>query len=477
MRRRKIVSFLTAVFVLTVMMTGCASGTDVNPAPAEENTGVDQESQSKKEQTANQVKAEAEMQTQDETKENSDTDQGSQKKEEAGNRENEEDTEPEQIEYKDDGVTWQEFVKNMGMGWNLGNTFDSIECNWLTDEMDYEGAWLPGNTKTTKEMIMLVKEQGFQTVRIPVSWHNHVEISADEQGNTVYTINRKWLDRVREVVDYCYEEGLYVIVNIHHDDEDGKFIYPTEEHKEQSVNYITQIWTQVAEEFAEYDLHLIFGIMNEVRLAGTADEWNPDTAKSKEAQKIMNEYTQAGVNAIRAVDKGYNESRFITCPGYAGSLYSYKEIVLPTDPGGYAGRIIAEIHAYTPYSFCMDASGNGKSVYDEGVQVSVQEVFRVINEQWTSKGIPAVISEWGTILKADNAQERIKHAKYYVKLAMTACSDPDGETVQVPCILWDNGNVEDVTAGETFGYLDRQNVTWFDQEYVDAIIDTFRNPE
>lgn len=379
---------------------------------------------------------------------------------------------------KDDGVRWQDFVADMGMGWNLGNTFDAIDSNGLSDELDYEGAWLPGNTKTTKEMIQLVKEQGFRTIRIPVSWHNHVDIATDENGKKVYTISGAWMARVKEVVDYCYDEGLYVVINIHHDDnKDRRFIYPTAECQEQSVDYITQIWTQVATEFADYDLHLIFEVVNEVRLSGTDDEWTPDTPNAQEAQRIINTYSQAGVDAIRAVDSGYNASRFIMCTGYAGSLYSYKNQVLPTDKGGYPNRIMVSTHPYSPYFFCMDVSENGKSVYDEQVQNDVKEVFRVINQQWTSKDVPVVISEWGTILKADNEESRKEHASYYVNQAMTACKDSVGETVQIPCILWDNGSVADVTKGETFGFLDRQNVTWFDQGYVDAIIDAYGQKE
>lgn len=375
---------------------------------------------------------------------------------------------------KDDGVRWQDFVADMGMGWNLGNTFDSIDCDWVSNELDYEAAWVPGGPKTTKEMIQLVKDQGFRTIRIPVSWHNHVDITTDENGEKRYTISEPWMKRLREVVDYCYDEGLYVVINIHHDDEDKNFIYPTGEFKEQSIGYITQIWTQVATEFAEYDLHLLFEVFNEVRLAGTDDQWTPDTPAAIEAQLIINEYSQAGVDAIRSVAKGYNESRFIMCTGYAGNLYSYKNQVLPTDKGGYPNRIIVSTHPYTPASFCMDVSESGKSEYDEQVQASVKEVFRVINREWTSKDVPVIISEWGTKLKADNEEARIKHASYYVKQAVTACKDSSGETVRIPCILWDNGTLGDVTKVETFGFLDRQNMQWFDQRYVDAIIEASR---
>ena len=201
----------------------------------------------------------------------------------------------------------------------------------------------------------------------------------------------------------------------------------------------------MAEEFAAYDLHLIFEVVNEVRLSGTDDEWTPDTLNSQEAQRIINTYSQAGVDAIRAVDSGYNASRFIMCTGYAGNLYSYKNQVLPTDKGGYPNRIMVSTHPYSPYFFCMDVSENGRSVFDEQVQSDVREVFRVIDQQWTSKDVPVVISEWGTILKADNEESRREHASYYVKPAVTAGQAAAGETVPLPCLRWDTGSIADVT--------------------------------
>lgn len=373
-----------------------------------------------------------------------------------------------------ESMSWQEFVKDMGMGWNLGNTFDASDCTWVSNDLEYEGAWLPDHSKTTKEMILLVKEQGFRTIRIPISWHNHVDLSTDEQGNKIYIIRKEWMDRIKEVVDYCYEEDLYVILNIHHDNS-REFIYPTQDCKEQSLNYLTQIWTQIATVFAEYDLHVIYEVMNEVRLVGTGDEWNPNSLNSQKAQGIVNEYAQEAVNSIRAVDRGYNRERFILCSGYAAALDSYPSHILPTDLGGVSNRIIVSVHAYTPYSFCMDTS-QGQHVYDAQVQAAVQDVFRVIDKQWTSKDIPVVIGEWGAIMREDNATQRQQYAQEYVKMATTACQDSSGNTVQIPCILWDNANVE-THKGETFGVLDRKNMMWVDKAYVDMIIGTWKQEQ
>ncbi len=378
---------------------------------------------------------------------------------------------------EDADITWQEFVKNMGMGWNLGNTFDTIDMN--VGELAYETAWLSGNgrAKTSQEMITAIKNQGFQTVRIPVSWHNHVDVIKNEDGTKNYTIRKEWLDRVQEVVDYCVNEDLYIILNIHHDDRNGSWIYPTERSKDNSLRYITDIWTQLAERFAEYDMHLIFETMNEVRLAGKEEEWDPNAAASKDAQNIINEFNQAAVDAIRAVGDGYNQARFIICPGYAASMYAYPNYVIPTDNGGYEKRIIMDVHAYAPYNFCMDRSENGKSVYDSHVQSAIKDVFYTIEEKFISKDIPVVITEWGAIMRPDNKDARVKYAKTYVTRATTSCQDSEGNTVPVPCILWDNGYFGDLDQNETYGSFDRKNLNWVDQEYVDAIIDAAKGEE
>ncbi|MDE5598775.1 MAG: glycoside hydrolase family 5 protein, partial [Lachnospiraceae bacterium] len=139
------------------------------------------------------------------------------------------------------------FVKDMKIGWNLGNTFDAIDCNWLSDEMQYESSWC--GAVTTKEMIDALKEAGFQTIRIPVSWHNHL---TDDN----HTISEVWINRVQEVVDYAIDDDMYVIINIHHDFS-KEYIYPSSEYLEQSKSYVTDIWEQIAERFKDYDEHLI----------------------------------------------------------------------------------------------------------------------------------------------------------------------------------------------------------------------------
>ena len=119
-----------------------------------------------------------------------------------------------------------DFVKDMKLGWNLGNTLDAI--GHQSNELDSETSWC--GVKTTEEMILAVKAAGFNTVRVPVSWHDHVD-----DNNKISDV---WLDRVQEVVDYAYKNGMYVILNIHHDT-DEKYCYPSYEKLETSKKYIT----------------------------------------------------------------------------------------------------------------------------------------------------------------------------------------------------------------------------------------------
>ena len=111
------------------------------------------------------------------------------------------------------GNTATQLVDKIGTGWNLGNTLDATGNG---NSIYSETSW--GNPTTTKAMIDAVKAQGFNTVRIPVSWGNHT--SGDN-----FTIDSEWLARVKEVVNYCIDNDMYVILNIHHDTS-TQYYYP-----------------------------------------------------------------------------------------------------------------------------------------------------------------------------------------------------------------------------------------------------------
>lgn len=338
------------------------------------------------------------------------------------------------------------FVKDMRLGWNLGNTLDAIDdTGWVGSEMGIETCW-NGGYKTSKEMIDTVKAAGFRTVRIPVSWHNHVD------GN--YNITKQWMDRVQEVVDYAIDDGMYVILNVHHDN-DEKYMYPDSKHYEQSKKYMTTVWTQIADRFKDYDNKLIFETMNEPRLVNHQYEWwiNPSNSDCIDAIKTINKLNQDILNTIRS-SGGNNGTRYVAIPGYDCSVdgATNENFQLPTDK--VQNRLIVAVHAYLPYGFALAEQSDSQSVDYFNINTDTGEINQAIDkvyDKYVSKGIPVYIGEYGARDKGGNVQPRIDCAAYF-----TAYASSRGIT----CCWWDD---------ISFMLLDRSNCTWKQPEIVAAI--------
>lgn len=354
------------------------------------------------------------------------------------------------------------FVKDMKTGWNLGNTLEAYaEGKWYGDDISSEESW--GNPVTTKEMIDAVYEAGFRTVRIPVTWHNHV--TDDGSGPVISAV---WLDRVQEVVDYAYDNGMYVILNTHHDNtahiEGEGGYYPDLAHAEESDRYIAGIWTQLAERFKDYDEHLIFESMNEPRLVGTGYEWNfnAGAAECKEAAESINRLNQVFVDTVRA-SGGNNAERYLMLPGYDASLAGAVTELYRLPEDTVADRLIVSVHAYTPYDFALRPNGESgvTSHFSCEEASSVHEIDDLVNSlyrKYVSQGIPVVIGEYGAMNRDNNTQDRVDYYAYY-----TAAARANGMT----CCVWDNGAF---TSGETFGILRRRVGKWFFEETVEAMM-------
>ena len=349
------------------------------------------------------------------------------------------------------------FVRNMKVGWNLGNTFDAITNAQKEDELSIEWSWC--GEKTTKEMIDAVKAAGFQTLRLPVSWHNHV--SGDQ-----YTISAAWLDRVQEVLDYAIDNDMYVILNIHHDT-DLEYCYPDKEHLEQSLSYMTSIWEQLADRFGGYDDHVIFESINEPRLKDTDHEWwlDMNAAECVEAVECINEWNQNFVDVVRKTG-GNNATRYLMVPGYDASADGVlnDKFVLPSDTAGNDGKIIVSVHAYIPYHFTLQAAAENESTdhFDASDKTSTNDIDQMMEKlyaKYISNEIPVMIGEFGSRDKNGNLQSRVDCTAYYVAAA---------RAYGMSCNWWDNNAF--TGDGELFGLLDRKTVTWRYPEIVDAMM-------
>lgn len=314
-------------------------------------------------------------------------------------------------------------VNNMRIGWNIGNTLDSTSDRLTRVDMafKFETAW--GNPKVTQELIDAVLDAGFNVIRVPVSWTNHMA------GEPDYLITESWMDRVQEVVDYAYNKGAYVILNLHHED----WNYPYYDNEEAACARMKAVWSQIAERFQDYDEHLIFEGQNEPRKIGTSVEW---TGGDQEGWDVVNATNKAFVEAIRNAG-GSNPYRILMIPGYgANSTVGIRHIELPENDD----RIVVSVHAYEPYDFALNTAG--RSEWNEDT-AAIDTLMKTLKELYIDKGTPVIIGEFGAMNK-DNESDRAAWAEYYVKAAAE---------IGVPCVWWDNGLFEG--DGERFGLFDR----------------------
>ena len=341
-------------------------------------------------------------------------------------------------------------VRDMKAGWNLGNTFDAYDCFWVKNGLDYESAWC--GAKTTEQLMDALKAAGFNTVRIPVSWHNH--LSED------WTIDEEWLNRVYEVVSWVYGRGMYAIVNIHHDCFPD-YYYPDAAHAESSEKYVRTIWTQLADRFGDFDEHVIFESVNEPRLTGTDLEWawNASDEKCLDAMAQIVRLNQVFVDTVRA-SGGKNAERYLMVPAYDASPdYACADaFTLPEDPA--ENRIIVSTHAYSPYNFALEQPGIDTFSLDNAQQkAGLAGMFDSLYKKYVSAGIPVVMGEFGAMEKNGNLQDRVDWISWY-----TACARAKGIT----CCWWDNNLFEG--KGERFGLFDRKTGACVNPEILSAFM-------
>lgn len=324
-----------------------------------------------------------------------------------------------------------ELCGRITVGWNLGNSLDATGSG-----MSSETSW--GNPKTTRELILKVKEAGFDAVRIPTTWYNHLDSD--------FNISEEWIVRVQEVVDYAYDEGMYVILNVHHENWNDPYENTLPDVKKK----IKKLWTQIANRFESYGERLIFEGMNEPRWKNTEFEWNGGNA---EGRRVVNAYNECFVETVRATG-GNNRYRALMIPTYAASASGLDGFTVPQDKS-----LIVSVHAYSPYNFAMNPSGTTK--FDPNNTSDTQELTWLagtLYDRFISKGTGVIIGECGTANK-NNYSDRVNWAGYFPKLFRSK---------GIPVFLWDNNAYG--SGNETFGQLHRDTLAWEYPEYIKAFV-------
>ncbi len=373
--------------------------------------------------------------------------------------------------------TAAELVAEMSPGWNLGNTLEATR-NWAGATLwnnlggvESETAWQ--STRTTPELIDLIKAEGFRSVRIPVAWaFGHISNPA------THTIDSKWMARVREVVDYCIDRDLYVVLNDHWDggwlENNIKETDPAKIERQKLI--LGRLWTQIATEFRDYDEHLLFAGLNEP---------NADDAAQT---ALLLAYEQVFVDAVRATG-GNNLRRTLVVQGpntdFSKSYDFYD--TFPTDPT--PDRMMFEVHYYTPWQFCgMDKDESwGKYVnywgegnipagtrrgYNGG-EAEMDRLFGLMKSKYTDRGMPVIIGEYAALQKnvSGAGEDQTLHdasvAAFYKRLNEW-CRDAG-----MVSFAWDTNNCSRPTST----IIDRRTLRVYNQHVMDAIRDVYASTD
>ena len=344
-----------------------------------------------------------------------------------------------------------ELAAKIKLGWNIGNTLEATGG---------ETAW--GNPKVTKALIDAVKANGFNAIRIPCSWNQNLENAATAK------IKLDWLNRVKEVVQYCIDNDMYVVVNIHWD---GGWLENniTEAKKVENNAKQKAFWEQIATHLRGFDEHLLFASANEPAVEDATQ------------MAVLTSYHQTFIDAVRSTG-GKNATRVLVVQGPTTDIEKTNKLMttLPTDKA--TGRMMVEVHYYSPWNFAgltKDESW-GKMFYywgsgfhsttdternaNWGEEADLEKNFKLMKTQFVDKGIPVLLGEFGAIrrttLTGDALTLHLNSRAYYLKTVV--------KTAKANGLLpfyWDEGSLQN----NGFGIINRTNNTVFDTQALNAL--------
>ena len=351
--------------------------------------------------------------------------------------------------------TAKQWNSEVTAGWNLGNQFEcspesgnsrSMDIGIWDNSINAETAW--GNPKVTRKIIKAVKEAGFNAIRIPVRWQCHIT------NPQAMSVDNAWIKRIREVVDWCLECDLKVMINTHHDQWlEGR---PTYKYQQENCQKLALLWFNIANAFADYDYRVAFAGTNEVHLP---DYWGKPEAENLEVQ---NAYNQTFIDVVRATG-GKNEKRHLIVQTYVcNPEFGLNDggFIIPTDIKGNGNDYMSvEFHYYQPWEYAGDCTfyywGDAYRQYGEVPASDEQTMINLLDRAartWADKGLGVIIGEWGVTdhFMGDEIDKMHENMTYYCRLLVSEARKRGFST-----FVWDNnsfGNGE-----EQFGIFDRHH--------------------
>lgn len=306
-----------------------------------------------------------------------------------------------------------EQVKQLGRGVNFGNAL----------EAPTEGEW---GMKLEERFFDLVKEGGFNTIRLPVKWSGHALREAP------YTIDEAFFKRIDWAIDNALQRGLSIVVNMHHYDE--LFV----DEKKERDRFIA-MWEQISDRYKNRPARLVFEPLNEPNGALTPGAW----------QKLFED-------ALAVIRKKNPERNVIFTGANWGGPTALRDMKRPDDK-----HLIATFHYYLPFQFThqgaewVDGSEAWKGTTWKGTSNERVNVDFDLDQvaKWAGENkIPVWMGEFGSYGKYADPESRHKWTSYVAR---------EAERRGFAWAYWEFG------AG--FGVYDREKNAWVEPVYTALI--------
>jgi len=346
-----------------------------------------------------------------------------------------------------------QLVNDMGIGYNLGDTFNYY--NTKNDkETENEEIKLFGTTLPTKNILKEIRKNGFKTIRFQVLYTNYIYNNGK--------IKSEWIYKIKELINLIHKLDMYLILSIKH----TRQFWESE--KKKSKNKYINFWEQIANELIDYDEYLVFESMYEIGYLAYLDRMYN---YYEDKDYLLSQYF---IDIIRN-SGGLNIERLLIVPmlstDYELSLFNfnYSEYMIPKDP---YNKLAISLYYYFPceeYNPLNDLQGiklyDKKGYYDEifpmidwGSSKNYKDIvmnFDFMKKNFIDKGFPIIIGEVGILndfIKKNNSIEQF----LYTLFGMS--SEFEGI---LPC-LWD---IPMISSNYNNYYFNKENKEWSNNKY------------
>src|SRR5574344_43514 len=285
-------------------------------------------------------------------------------------------------------LTACDFMKQLNVGYNMGNTLDAWHSQLeRRGQLNMQQETLWGQRNLTQADFDRVRDAGFNTVRIPVTWWYNTYMDAEGK----LQVYHQWLERVKTVIDYALVDNLYVILNTHFDSSSKNEIYvgASKEKMDTVYDNARQLWGVIATYFKNYDHRLIFESYNETAPC-------PGWFYGHDFCEQMNALNQIFVDTVRATG-GNNRHRLLIVPTLLDAVSSdyIADFALPRDP--VKNELLVEVHSY-----------------DTRLDQSIEPLFCRLEKFSKRVGAPVIIGEFATKVNYAASEYRVCHIRNFV---------------------------------------------------------------